>query len=106
MPDEEGYRLSDVNALLYWCEVIGQHSNADRLVPRRHLIIYIGNESLVQILNGLYLQFKVAVVTSLVAGLHMDKHKVIVLKRFDGSLGLAFIVGVCQTSGTLHLDNL
>ena len=42
----------------------------------------------------------------LVAGLHMYEYEVVVLKCLDGSLSLAFVVGIGQSCGTFHLYNL
>ena len=106
MPDEEGYWLPDVDALLYRCEMIRQHGDAYRLVPRLHLFIYRGDEALIEILDGLELQIQVTVVTGLVAGLHMNEYEIIMLQCLDGCLSLSFVVGVGQSCGTRNLNNL
>ena len=106
MPDKERHRLSDVDALLYRCQMIWQYGDAYRLVPRLHLFIYRGNEALVKIFDGLKLQIQISVVTSFVACLHMNEYEIIMLQCLDGCLGLAFVVGVGQTCGTWDLINL
>ena len=95
-----------MDAHLYGSEMVGQHGDAYGLFPSRHLIIYRGNETLIEILNGLELQVEVAIVTSLVAGLHMDEHEVVVFKCLDGCLSLTFVVGVGESCSTFHLHNL
>ena len=95
-----------MDAHLYGSQMVRQHSDAYRLSPRRHLFIYWGDEPLIQILDGLQLQFQITVVTCLVARLYVYEYEVIVLKRLQGSLRLAFVVGVSQSCGTFHLNNL
>ena len=102
VPYQERYRLSYVYPLLNGCEMIRQNSYAYGLVPGLHLIIYRGNESLVEILDGLKLQFEVSIVACLVARLHMHEYEVVAFERSDCSLCLAFLVGVGQTGCTFH----
>ena len=101
MPDKEWHSLSYMDALFHWCQMVWEHGDADGILPRAYLFIYWRNESLVQILNGFEFQFKVAVMTSLVARLNMDEHEVIVTQRLDGSLSLSFVVGISKTGGAL-----
>jgi hypothetical protein len=77
VPDKERHGLTDVDALFDGCQVVREYGDADILIF--HLIIYRGDESLVEILDGLQFQFEVAIMTCLVAGLYMDKDKVVVL---------------------------
>ena len=105
VPYQEGHRLTHVDALLDGCQVVGQHGDADVLLPVLHLIIYGCYQPLVQILDGLQLQLQVAVVTGLVAGLYMHKDEVVRLQRLDGGLCLAFVVGVGQPRSSGHLDD-
>ena len=74
MPDEERYGLTNMDPLFDGCQVVGQYGYADILIF--YLIIYRGDETLIEILDGLQFQFEVAIMTSLVAGLYMDKDKV------------------------------
>ena len=53
VPNEEGYRLSDVYTLLDGCQVVRKDSDAYGLIPRTNLLIDRGDEALVKILNGL-----------------------------------------------------
>ena len=106
IPDKERYRLSDVDTLLYRCEVIRQYCDTYRLIPRLHLFIYRGDEALVEILDGLELQIQISVVTSFIACFHMNEYEIIMLQCLDGCLSLSFVVGVGQSCGTWNLNNL
>ena len=86
--------------------MIREDSDTYGLIHRHYLIIYRGNESLVEILDGLQFQFEVTIVACLVARLYMDEHEVILLEGLNSSLSLTFVVGVSQTSSTLDLHNL
>ena len=50
-------------------------------------------------------QFEVAIMTSFVSSLYMNKYEVIVLQCFNSRLRLTFVVGISQTCGSLHADD-
>ena len=76
IPDQEGYGLSYVDTHLYGSEMIGQHSDTNGFLPLTYLIIYRSYQSLVEILDGLHLQFQITVVSGLIARLNMYEHEV------------------------------
>ena len=94
-----------MDALFDRGQVVGEYSNAYWLIPCFHFVVDWRNESLVKILDGLELQLQIAIVACLVAGFHMDKHKVIVLEGINSCLRLAFVVGVGQTCGARYFDD-
>jgi hypothetical protein len=95
IPDKERHSLSYVDTHLYGCEMIRQNGDTNGFLPRAYLIIYWGNQSLVKILDGLHLQFQVAVMSRFIAGLYMYEYKIVALKRLDGCLSLSFVIGIC-----------
>ena len=86
--------------------VVGQHSNADGLVPRLGLFVDRTYHALVEVLDGLHLQLHIAVMTGLIAGLYMQEHEVLGLQVIESRLGLCLIVGVPQTCCTRYLDDI
>ena len=94
MPDEEGYGFAYVDAHLDGSQVVGQYGDGDRLWPSAHLFIYRSDEPLVEVFDGTQLEVEVTVVTSFVAGFDMYEDEILMPEGFDGSLRLAFIVGV------------
>ena len=86
--------------------MVGEYSDADGLVPGAYLFIYRSDEALVEVFNGLELQFEVAVVAGFVAGFNVNEDEVVVTKGIDGGLCLPLVVGVGKACGTFYLDNL
>ena len=103
--DDERYGLFHVGADLYRSRMVGQDGDAYRLVPSAYLVEDWFDESLVEVLDGFELQFRVAVVTSLVACLYVHINEVVaVLQRPDSCCCLSLVVGVGKTSSAFNDD--
>ena len=64
-------------------------------------------KSMVEILDGLEFEGNGTIVTSLVAGFDMEIDEVsAVTESIDGSLCLAFEIGVVEARGTWHINDL
>ena len=105
IPDEERHGLADVDAHLYGGQMVGEYSDADGLVPGAYLFIYRSDEALVEVFNGLELQFEVAVVAGFVAGFNVNEDEVVVTKGIDGGLCLTLVVGVGKACGAFYLND-
>ena len=86
--------------------MVGQDGDAHGFVPCLHLVVDRGHDAAVEILDGADLQVEVAIMTGFVAGFHMQKHEVVVPQSLDGGSCLALVVGVIESGGTFHLNNL
>ena len=53
--------------------MVGQDSDTDGFLPRADLLIYRGDEPLVQVFDGLELQFEITVVAGFVAGFNVNE---------------------------------
>ena len=85
--------------------MVGQYGEADWLIPGTYLVEDRLNEALVEILNGLELQLQVAIVTRLVARLHVNIYEIIaIFQSLDSRSRLALVVGVGKTCCTLNND--
>ena len=85
--------------------MVGENGDANRLIPLAYFIIDRLDETTVEVLDGLELQFKVAIMTSLITGLYVNIYEVVTFfECVDGSLCFALVVGVGKTSGTFHDD--
>src|SRR5574344_54880 len=106
VPDQERHRFTHVRTYFHRRRVVGQHSAGYLFVPFFHLIIYSGNHAFVQIFYRLQLQFHITVMPGLVARLHVQEYKVLCLQSLECSLRLSLVVGVSQSCGTGHLDDV
>ena len=103
--DDERYRLLDVGTDFYRSRMVRENSDAYRLVPGAYLIEDRLDESLVEVLDGLQLQFQIAIMTRLVACLYVNIYKVVaILQCLDGCSSLALIVSVGKTRSALNDD--
>ena len=95
---------------------MGPHTNRGRVIRQNHhpvilaggvqSLFQMGDQTLIQIFDGLDFPLHAALVAHLIGSLHMDIDEVIALfqKHVCGRLGLALIIGVKLTVGPLHLD--
>ena len=92
--DDERHRLLDVGTNLYRSRMVGENSDAYRLVPGVYLIEDRLDELLVEVLDSLQLQFQIAIMTCLVACLYVNINEVVaVLQCLDSCGCLALVVG-------------
>ena len=70
--DDERHRLLYVGTNLYRSRMVGENCDAYRLVPGAYLIEDRLDESLVEVLDSLQLQFQIAIMTCLVARLYVN----------------------------------
>ena len=85
--------------------MVRQYGDADRFIPGAYLVEDRPNEALVKILDGLELQLQVAIMSSLVARLYVNIHKIIaILQGLDSRSRLALVVGVGKTRSPLNDD--
>ena len=75
--DDERYRLLDVGTNLYRSRMVGENCDAYRLVPGAYLIEDRLDESLIEVLDSLQLQFQIAIMTCLVARLYVNINEVV-----------------------------
>ena len=77
--DDERHRLPYVGTDLYRSRMVGENSDAYRLVPGAYLIEDRLDESLVEVLDGLQLQLQIAIMTRLIACLYVNINEVVAI---------------------------
>ena len=103
--DDERHRLLYVGTNLYRSRMVGENCDAYRLVPGAYLIEDRLDESLVEVLDSLQLQFQIAIMTCLVARLYVNINEVVaVLQCLDSCSCLALVVGIGKTGSALNDD--
>ena len=103
--DDERYRLLDVGTDFYRSRMVRENSDAYRLVPGAYLIEDRLDESLVEVLDGLQLQFQIAIMTCLVACLYVNINEVVaILQCLDSCGSLALVVGIGKTGSAINDD--
>ena len=85
--------------------MVWENCDAYRLVPGAYLIEDRLDESLVEVLDGLQLQFQITIMTRLVARLYVNINEVVAILQCLDSCGcLALIVGLGKTRSALNDD--
>ena len=85
--------------------MVGENCDAYRLVPGAYLIEDRLDESLIEVLDSLQLQFQIAIMTRLVARLYVNIYEVVAILQCLDSCGcLALIVGIGKTRSALNDD--
>ena len=85
--------------------MVRENCDAYRLVPGAYLIEDRLDESLVEVLDGLQLQFQITIMTRLVARLYVNINEVVAILQCLDSCGcLALVVGIGKTGSALNDD--
>ena len=94
-----------MGADFYRSRMVWEDSDAYRLVPGANLIEDRLDESLVEVLDSLQLQFQIAVMTRFIACLYVNINEVVaIFQCLDSCCSLALIVGIGKTRSALNDD--